>query len=255
MPRYAIFSDVHGNGDALEAFIDHSRGQKAEVYLCLGDVVGYGAEPCFCLEKVRELCASGAAPGSDSVILLGNHDEAAASGEVLEMNRHAASALLWTRNQLSEEELEELASMPLTFELGDDLLLVHSSPCRPGDWNYVFNLRDMEVAFEHFSQKLCCIGHTHVPFVAQSIDGQLPVLLHEEKVKMNTAVAESAYLVNVGSVGQPRDRDPRGCYVIYDSDQGILERYRFEYDISSAQRKIRQAGLPDLLADRLALGF
>lgn len=250
MPRFAIFSDVHGNAEALEAFLARTQSQKVDAYLCCGDLVGYGADPQRCLEEVKALCGSPLL--SEPAVVLGNHDEAVATGDVSRMNARAAEAVLWTRRQLSEAQLDYLGALPLTFTQGEDLLLVHGTPSSPGAWNYVLDLADIGLAADHFSQALCCIGHSHVPFFAELRAGGEPVVLRRERVSMRR---DARYLVNVGSIGQPRDGDPRGCYVLYDSDENTLERFRFEYPVEQAQEKILRAGLPSILAQRLAVGF
>ena len=250
MPRFAIFSDVHGNAEALDAFVAHTQRQKVDAYLCCGDLVGYGAEPRRCLEEIQRLCSSELFP--EQAIILGNHDEAVSTGDVSSMNKHAARSALWTREQLSNAQLAYLGALPLTFTMGEELLLVHSAPYSPGAWNYIFDLVDMQRAADHFTHTLCCVGHSHVPFFAQLWPGRDPVILRDDRVLMHP---EARYLVNVGSVGQPRDSDPRGCYVLYDSEKRTLQRFRFEYDIDGAQEKILRADLPPILAQRLAIGF
>ncbi len=250
MPRYVIFSDVHGNAEALEAFVAQTQRQGASVYLCCGDLVGYGADPRRCLQEVKRLCASELFP--EGAIILGNHDEAVSTGDVFDMNARAAEAALWTRKQLSQTQLAYLGALPLTFAIGEELLLVHSAPSSPGAWNYIFDLADIQRAADHFTQALCCVGHSHIPFFAELRPSRDPVILRGDQVAMRP---EARYLINVGSVGQPRDNDPRGCYVLYDSDERTLQRFRFEYDVRQAQEKILRAGLPPLLAQRLAIGF
>ena len=251
MPRYAIFSDVHGNAEALEAFCAQSRQQNIEVYLCCGDLVGYGADPGRCVDQVMQLCTPTTGNARPTVVL-GNHDEAVVLGDLSQMNQYAARAVLWTQAQLSKEQRARLAALPLTFEIDQELLLVHGSPQAPEKWNYIFDSFDMRQAFRSGSHRLCFVGHTHTPFTAElRPDGKLAVL-PERHISLRP---QARYLINVGSVGQPRDRDPRGCAVIYDSDAQTLERFRFPYALEQAQQKIIDAGLPAILAERLALGF
>ena len=250
MPRYAIFSDIHGNAEALDALVAHSEKEGVNAYLCCGDIVGYGADPAWCLETVQRLCPA-SLPGGPAIIL-GNHDEAVAAEEVSSFNPYAARAALWSREQLNDKQLELLIGLPLKYELAGEILLVHSAPYRPSTWPYVFDLADIQLAFDHFTQRICCVGHTHVPVFVEALSDWDPVILNTDWVHLDPG---ARYLVNVGSVGQPRDGDPRGCYVIYDTEENILQRFRFEYDIGRAQEKIRQAGLPPILAARLKIGF
>lgn len=250
MPRLAIFSDVHGNAEALEAFAAQAQKQGVDACLCCGDLVGYGADPRHCVERVRELCSSALLSGP--AVILGNHDEAVALGQFSRMNARAAEAALWTRRQLDEPQLAYLAALPLSFSLSEELLLAHGSPDAPGAWSYLLDLADIRRAADHFTHALCCVGHSHVPFFAELEPGGEPVILRRDFVRMR---AGARYLVNVGSVGQPRDGDPRGCYVLYDSTAKTLERFRFEYPVGQAQEKILRAGLPPILAQRLAIGF
>lgn len=250
MTRYAVFSDVHGNYEALQAFLEHSKKQQIDQYLCCGDVVGYGANPVECLDEVFSLCRN---PDSGELFVIqGNHEESAAKYDVEDMNPHAARALLWTHNQLEDNYLDDIAQLPLTLEIGADILLVHGSPQSPHLWKYLSTVEDVEDAVEHFDRKLCFVGHSHIPFFTQTSEDGDPRLLRNDKVEVSD---ERQHLVNVGSVGQPRDRDPRGCYVVYDSKEKTLERFRFEYDIATAQKKILDAGLPEFLALRLESGF
>lgn len=244
MTRYAIFSDVHGNLEALEAFLRHSREQGAEEYLCCGDIVGYGADPAACLDRVRELC-----PGR---VALGNHDQAVATGDATRMNPHALRAALWTFTQLSPAQREWLDGLPLRVEVEPEILLVHSSPDRPERWDYLFGLQEAQALAETLDRRSCFLGHTHVPFAFELTPEGAVIRITSRHVHLRR---DSRYLINVGSVGQPRDRDPRGSYVLYDTGREVLERFRFSYDIEKAQRKIIEAGLPDFLALRLEGGY
>lgn len=244
MPRYAIFSDVHGNYEALEAFLKHSREQGAEEYLCCGDIVGYGADPVACLDRVSELC-----PGR---VVLGNHDQAVATGDASRMNPHALRAALWTSARLSPPRREWLDVLPLRIEVEPDSLLVHASPERPERWDYLFGLQEARSIAGSLDRRTCFLGHTHVPFVFELAPEGAVIRMTSQHVHLRR---DCRYLINVGSVGQPRDRDPRGGYVLYDTRREVLERFRFSYDIKSAQRKIAEAELPDFLALRLAGGY
>lgn len=250
MVRYAVFSDIHGNLEALEAFEANSRQQEVDYYLCGGDIVGYGADPVACLEKVKSLCAK--SPNDKKAIVIGNHDAAAAQSGLTNMNRYAEEALEWTRKRLSTSARIELASLPLSWQLNEEIFLVHASPRQPEVWPYIMDTFDIRLAMEKVHQKICFVGHTHSPLIAEIPPGEKPHMIRSEGAELNPG---SRYLINAGSAGQPRDSDPRGSYVIYDTERGTVERFRFEYDIPAAQEKIIRAGLPSILAQRLAAGF
>jgi len=251
MPRYAVFSDVHSNLAALDAFVKHSQKREVQRYLCCGDIVGYGASPGECLRRVFELCLQ---PCSHPIaIVRGNHDHAVALDDVSKLNEYAAEAARWTRRQLSPSEIALLESLPFVWEdPGGEFLLVHGSPYQPERWHYLFDVPDSRRAFHGFENPVCFTGHSHVPETFR-IDAEF-------RIKTNLAShigirPDYRYLVNVGSVGQPRDNNPQGCYVIYDTDRGIFQRERFWYDVQQAQQSILKAGLPSILAARLSIGF
>jgi diadenosine tetraphosphatase ApaH/serine/threonine PP2A family protein phosphatase len=237
----AIISDVHANLEALTTVLDDLRRQGAERVWCLGDVVGYGADP----EAVCELVSATADP-----TLAGNHDWAAVGKmRVGYFNSAAAVAIDWTAAQLSEKSREWLVSLPL-LRIEGEARLVHATPSDPAGWQYVLSSTDAEAELETYQETLCFIGHSHFPAVFES-DGSRLRYLQDERVPL---VAGRRYLVNVGSVGQPRDGDPRAAYLLYDTEGRELVRRRLEYDVETAARKILEAGLPDFLAQRLARG-
>lgn len=240
----AVFSDVHGNLEALEAALRDARAQGAGRFVCIGDVVGYGADPNACCERVR---ATGAA------VVRGNHDHACSYRVSLDwFNPLAAAAVRWTRLRLSAENREWLRGLPWTETLDDRTQAVHGGLQDPRHWPYLFEGRDAGPHFAKQSAPLCFVGHTHVPVVFAQMGGNLfeaPLgPFHVEPAEGVKAV------VNVGSVGQPRDGNPKACYVLYDPATGAVAPRRVEYDIESAARKILEAGLPKQLALRLFLG-
>jgi diadenosine tetraphosphatase ApaH/serine/threonine PP2A family protein phosphatase len=239
--RYAVLSDIHGNAEALQATLESLRERGIDHAVCLGDIVGYGADPSTVVESVRKW---------SEATVLGNHDGAAAgSVNADSFNEWARDAIVWTREQLSDDELSYLDGLPLE-ETFDGALLVHSSPRNPGSWSYVLDALSAEVAFESFEGPLCLMGHSHEPcfFETEAHDvRQLP----PGELEMRDG---ARYIVNVGSVGQPRDGDPRASYGIVDAEEAAVEIVRVEYDAERAGAKIERAGLPVILAERLLRG-
>jgi diadenosine tetraphosphatase ApaH/serine/threonine PP2A family protein phosphatase len=237
----AIVSDVHSNGDALDAVIESAQTEGAETWWCLGDVVGYGAEPDKVVDRIRAVGA---------ITVAGNHDWAAC-GKVStrQFNRHAAFAAEWTAKNTSPANLAWLAALPLV-ELQEGVRLVHATPSAPEEWNYCMRIDDAWDEMQTFEEMVCMIGHSHYPGVFEK-DGDEMRYTRAASLRLR---AGRRYLVNVGSVGQPRDGDPRAAYAIYDTDSGLLRHVRVAYDVEAAQAKILAAGLPSFLASRLAAG-
>ena len=237
----AILSDIHGNLDALESVLAILEERCPARVLCLGDVVGYGANPNECVEAIRGRCEH---------VLLGNHDAAATGGpEAARFNVHARAAALWTAKILTPSNRDWLRELPLTHSF-ESFLCVHASPASPRSWEYVFDRYDAEPQFQYFREPLCLIGHTHQPAAYELREnGCVPV--SSPRLRLSP---ERRYIVNVGSVGQPRDRDPRASFVLYHEGAGEIEFLRVPYDLESAQKKILDAELPPFLATRLATG-
>jgi diadenosine tetraphosphatase ApaH/serine/threonine PP2A family protein phosphatase len=239
--RYAILSDVHGNLEALSAVL-HDCAGRTDAVLCLGDTVGYGADPLACVELVAEQARA---------TVGGNHEYAVAGRLGMTwFNRYARVAAEWTQQQLDEDHRAYLGALPLITELGD-ATLVHASPAQPDEWDYLVTAEDGFAAFASFATRWCFVGHSHVPG-AWSLGSAGPEH-HPAAVRLQTERGRR-YIVNVGSVGQPRDRDPRAAYAIWDVEAGWLEIQRVAYDVSTARHKIVEAGLPRFLADRLTAG-
>ena len=238
--RIALFADIHANLEALETVLADAQEQGCSDYVCLGDVVGYNANPAECLERIREIGCP---------VVKGNHDEDCGGEHSLDaMNPVAAEALLWTRKQLNEEQRDWLRKLRMVRQV-EDFTIVHSSLDQPQVWNYVTNKFDAMSSFSYQFTKLCFHGHTHVPRVFSKDDkvNELPA----EQIEFDENLK---YFINVGSVGQPRNGDWRACYAIYDVPANTLIYRRLEYDIVTAQKKVRDAGLPEMLATRLAEG-
>jgi diadenosine tetraphosphatase ApaH/serine/threonine PP2A family protein phosphatase len=242
----AIFTDIHGNREALEACLAHAGRQPIDRYVFLGDYVGYGADPGFVVDTVQEYATRGA------ITLLGNHDSAAI-GAPERMNDQAMLAIEWTRRQLDPAQLEFLASRPLTAQDGDRLY-VHASAADPAAWNYVLDERSAGRSLQATDTALTFCGHTHVPALFHlTVTGKIAGFDPDAGVAM-PFTPPRRWLAVIGAVGQPRDRNPAACYALYDDGPRTLTYLRVPYDIESAARKIRDAGLPLFLAARLAWG-
>jgi predicted phosphodiesterase len=238
--KYAIIADIHANLEAFQVVLDDAQKQKVTHYACLGDVVGYNANPKECLEIVRKM---------DIPCVKGNHDEYCSTEDALEgFNPAAAEAVYWTREQLSSEEQRWLRNLKYSRMVAN-FTIVHATLDAPERWGYVFDKLAAAASFPYQNTQVCFFGHTHVP-VAFMRDTVVRGGTYS-KFKIDTA---KKYFINVGAIGQPRDNNPKTAYVVYDMDEGTIELRRLEYDIPTAQKKILAAGLPERLAERLAVG-
>lgn len=241
--RLAVISDIHANLEALMAVLQRARDEGATDYACLGDIVGYGADPAACVQLVRALPLLAA--------IRGNHDTMVATGEIDPYtSRRAVLAVEWTRSALPAEPIAWLGSLPLEKVIHQTLMVVHDSPVEPGSWRYLSDEASSAAALAGQTTALCFYGHTHQPLALRRGLGRI-AFGERQPLQLDPA---GTYLVNVGSVGQPRDGDPRASFGIYDEDAGLIELHRVDYDIASAQAKIRAAGLPEVLAERLECG-
>jgi predicted phosphodiesterase len=231
--KYAIISDVHANLEALQKALQIIDEKKVDEIICLGDVVGYGANPNECVDIVRSRC---------STIVLGNHDAAALDTSLAhDFNAIARKAITWTAENLSEESRAFLLSLPMVERKGK-ILFVHSSPHVPQAWDYIIDSDDAISAIHHFEERICFIGHTHVPGIYSS-RGRVKSISNEEQ-----------FIVNVGSVGQPRDGNPMLAFGIFNSSNWEYDLIRSQYNIQGAADKIFNAGLPQELGYRLMYG-
>ena len=238
--RYAIIADIHSNLEALRVVLEDGKNQKCTHWVCLGDVVGYNANPKECLDIIRDM-------GMPCV--KGNHDEYCSSETNLEgFNPHAAEAIQWTRQQLTEEDRQWLKDLKY-IRLVASFQIVHATLDGPQRWGYVFDRLAAAASFTYQNTAVCFFGHTHVP-VAFIRDSMVRGGTYS-KFKVEPG---KKYFVNVGAIGQPRDNNPKAAYVVYDLDESTIELRRLEYDIATAQKKILDAGLPPRLAERLAFG-
>ncbi|HEY0369832.1 MAG TPA: metallophosphoesterase family protein [Chthoniobacterales bacterium] len=238
--RYAIISDLHANLEATEAVLADARAKDCTHFVCLGDLVGYNANPHECVEIVRNLECS---------VVKGNHDEQAClTSSSRDFNELAERAIEWTRANVSEEDKQWLADLRMTRQVRD-FTIVHATLDTPNEWGYVFNNLDAAASFTYQHTTVCFFGHTHVAGAFVRDDGVKRVLTERLTIE-----AGKKYFINTGSVGQPRDGDPRAAYCIYHTDREVVEQRRVKYDLPAAQKKIISAGLPRLLAERLELG-
>ncbi len=238
--RFAIFSDLHANLEATEAILADAQANECTHYVCLGDLVGYNANPHECIELVRAL---------DCPVVKGNHDEQAALGESSrDFNELAERAINWTREHLTAEDKEWLAALRMSRQVRD-FTVVHATLDTPNEWGYVFNNLDAVASFTYQHTDLCFFGHTHVAGAFVRDGGVKRITTEHLLIEQG-----KKYFINVGSVGQPRDGDPRAAYCIYHPDRAVVEQRRIVYDLPATQRKIIDAGLPRLLAERLELG-
>ena len=240
--KWAVLSDVHGNWEALQAVMTHLRSQGVERIAFLGDAVGYGANPNECLKLLRE--------GTERMVA-GNHDWGAIDRtDITYFNPAAQAAILWTAEHLTEENRIFLRDLPLLHQY-HGMTFVHASPYQPPAWHYIFTLEEAAAGFAELAGDIAFVGHSHYPLIlAQRPDGQVK-LVPGSRMTREKGVR---YIINVGSVGQPRDRHPDAAYGIYDEDSQEYQLQRIPYDIPLAQKKILKAGLPSTLANRLAQG-
>lgn len=238
--RFAIFGDIHANLHALHAVLSDAREHHCTHFVCMGDVVGYNAFPKQCIDIVRKL---------ECPVVKGNHDEQASMlGDQEGFNPLAEEAMNWTREQLSTADKDWLRSLRMQRQVRD-FTIVHATLDTPHKWGYVFNQLDAAASFSYQGTSLCFIGHTHTP-KAYVRDGSVRTL------PFDTLLLQPGkrYLINVGSVGQPRDSDWRSAYCIYDTERNEITLRRVEYDLAGAQQAVLDAGLPRKLAERLAVG-
>jgi predicted phosphodiesterase len=244
--RVAVFSDIHGNLEALQAILAATDEAQVDERWCLGDVVGYGARPAACLTLVRDHC---------DVLLAGNHDLVAAGVSSAEgFSRSARIAISWTGQQLSLQERTEIGGWPSAMQRYG-VGLAHGSMRDPA-WEYVVEPGVARQLLEEQAQQIVLVGHSHLALSwrldADVIGGAAGVLRGDGDV---VEVGERSWIFNPGSVGQPRDRDPRAAWLELDLDARTVIWHRTPYDVASAQAAIRGAGLPDPLADRLGAGL
>jgi len=239
--RYGIFSDVHSNLEAFNSVLSAYEQEQIDVYLCVGDIVGYGADPKACIQNILD---------RNIVTVAGNHDWAATQQcPITYFNPYAKQAVLWTRKHVDPSDISYLNNLDLIYKK-EDFCLVHGTLVHPDGFDYMMGVGQAKATFGLMDCSICFVGHTHAPVV---------FIKDEEKISYSRSDfvnidPQKRYIFNVGSVGQPRDRDSRACYCIYDSTNKVVETKRISYDIQMAQKKILDAGLPSFLAMRLSYG-
>ncbi|GAB4368507.1 MAG: metallophosphoesterase family protein [Calditrichia bacterium] len=237
--KIAIISDIHANLAALRESLDYIKKEKVDKIVCLGDVVGYGPRPNECVELVRKHC---------QVCLMGNHDHAVLGlTDTYHFNQYAREAVNWTQRTLTLHNRAFLESLPFSHH-ENELLYVHSTPIYPEEWHYILSEYEANQYLKQIKQHVCFVGHSHIPVVYST---------ERKSFYLEEAILDfkkQKYIVNVGSVGQPRDGDPRLCFVIFDTDSGLLRMVRLEYAVQETYSEILENQLPPFLAMRLLAG-
>ncbi len=240
--KIGIISDIHANLEALEAALRVLKDKGATRFACCGDIVGYGPDPNRCVEIIQ---------GLSCACVAGNHDYGVAEKTPLDgFNSTANRAALWTRPVLTESNRRYLESLPLTAQEGS-LFIVHSSPSVPDAWEYILTVREAAGEMEHYRTTVCVVGHSHQPLSVERLPGKPARMVREDSFPVRP---DAKYFINAGSVGQPRDGDPRACCMLYDDSEQVMMYLRVTYDVPAVQAKIHSAGLPGYLASRLESG-
>ncbi|MFA5114494.1 MAG: metallophosphoesterase family protein [Candidatus Omnitrophota bacterium] len=240
--RYAIIGDIHANLEALNAVTNDISGEGADRCFCVGDVVGYASNPWECIDRIKALA---------EVTVAGNHDWAAAGRLASSyFNLQARQAISWTAGHLESAELDFLSSLELVYR-DEDFTLVHGTLDMPEKFNYMTDVLSSRESFSCLRNNICFLGHSHLPAVfIQNSDKEVK----QDKAGCIVLEKGKKYIINVGSVGQPRDGDPRSCYCLYDSAKKEVRFRRVDYNVPAARKKIIEAGLPRFLGDRLLTG-
>ncbi|MDH5407911.1 MAG: metallophosphoesterase family protein [Gammaproteobacteria bacterium] len=243
--KIAIISDIHSNLEALQACLQKAASLGVDQYACLGDVVGYGPDPAETLETIRAL--------PKLVIVRGNHEEALFGTYYKGLREHIRATIDWTREQLSTEQREYLKNLPYQTSLAE-FHLVHASAKNPQKWPYVYDTELARDCMQASDRRLTFLGHTHYPEVYyEGPSGE--VLCHTPQAGVSIPIyTSSRYVINVGSVGQPRDDNNAASFVVYNSAEKDVTFHRVPYDFSITAKKIIDRGLPQLFAERLATG-
>lgn len=243
--RYAILGDIHANDSALQAVLKDIAIVGVTRILSLGDVVGYGAAPQSVIATLREL---------DALVIRGNHDEACCGLlDTTFFNPNARSAAQWTQNILTSNDRDWLANLPLTLDL-DECSLAHGTYDHAQKFRYLTNLQSAQGSLDSMPRQVCFVGHTHLPVVIVQTMGSPENSSISHATRISLGGLRRA-VINPGSVGQPRDEDPRAAWGLFCPDEGTYELRRVEYDIEREAHRIRAANLPSFLADRLYLGI
>jgi len=240
--RYAILSDIHANLEGLTVVLNSLRRDSIDAYYCIGDIVGYGANPNECIDEIRAISCISAA---------GNHDWAAAGIIPADyFNDFAREAVEWTGSVLTSGNREFLRSLGLVLQ-GTGITLVHGTLVEPHAFHYMFNCGVARETFEAMQANICFVGHTHIAGFFVMDDKEGVSFNAQRQIRIEPG---HKYIVNAGSVGQPRDNNPRAAYCVFDTASMIVQIKRESYDVVAASRKILDAGLPRFLAERIMVG-
>ncbi|MBC8184580.1 metallophosphoesterase family protein [candidate division KSB1 bacterium] len=240
--RYAIISDIHSNLEALTSVLEQIEKEQVDKTYCLGDIVGYGPNPNECIELIRKNC---------DMILTGNHDYACVEpSELVYFNRFATQAVNWTIDQITKENLRFLSNF--TFKkILNNIIYTHANPHTPETWEYILSIDEAIFNFSQFTEHICFIGHSHQPITYIEDEKQKYTFDEEREIALQP---NCRYIINVGSVGQPRDNNPASAFGVFDTSTETYELIRTGYNVEKTHKKMIEAGLPEFLADRLLTG-
>ena len=247
--KVILLSDIHANWEALSVISEEIYKLHPDFIIHLGDVVGYGAEPEKCCKWVRENC---------DISIIGNHDAVVVNKmDPAFFSTNARTAIEWTKNQLTGECINFLGKIPYTFSM-ENILFCHGSPVNPENFDYILDYYSAEDAVDYMKEtpyKILFVGHSHKAFILEETDGDFELynnnVIEDEDFHFKK---DRYYIVSLGSVGQPRDGDPRSSFTLLDTDKMKLRMFRYNYDMEKSANKIRESGLPDVLAKRLFIG-
>jgi predicted phosphodiesterase len=244
--RIAVISDIHGNLEALTSTLKDIYNHQIEMIICLGDIVGYGPNPNECIHLVMEHCHH---------TVMGNHDAAVFNPLMAQdFNDNAKFAIEWANHELTKESRKFLRTLPMQHkEL--DFTAVHSTPYDPHLWYYISSLEDAKFNFNFFNSKFCFIGHTHIPgiIMLNEKSNEISIIKATDSLDLSK-LRDHRFIINVGSVGQPRDRNPKSCYLIIDTESLDISFPRVEYDIKTYQKKMTEIDMPPFLVSRVEEG-
>ena len=252
--KIAVISDIHSNLEALNSALDKCREKQIEQYICVGDIVGYNADPAECIKKVKSL--------TFFAIVKGNHDDISASKkDISRYNKHAKESVLWTRKNIPWLNKIWLSKLPLKIvKGGNNITVVHSTLTDPEKWGYILDKETAEKNFKFLTTDICFCGHSHTPalFIKNKQSSLIEQDIEFTSTKSNTYTYKiekgNEYIINPGSIGQPRNNDPRASFIVYDTNEKLITKYRVKYDIRTAQDKIYNTELPAFNGDRLSTG-
>ncbi len=237
--KIVVLSDIHSNLAALRTALDYIVRLKPDKIVCLGDIVGYGPRPNECVELIQQHC---------QIYLMGNHDHAVLGlTDTYHFNQYAREAINWTRRALTIQNKAFLENLAF-FHSESEILYVHSTPVQPEEWHYILSEYEARQYMQDIKQRLCFIGHSHIPVVFSSADSA------KYREEFDVSDKNKKFIINVGSIGQPRDGDARLCFVVYDTEKQKIKYIRLEYSIKETYQEILENKLPPFLAMRLFTG-